>query len=231
MRYFFTIWVMIAVLSVARSQRSNLEIEFGTSVGLNKGAVGYCLSMGYVQQIRNQSRHSWGVEIAHTFHTSDRNLPDVSSDMILNLRSADNPSPRGSFFGWGKESFPPIRFSANPNRYFNFNVGAMYRYQLYHKSRTSLVVGLGLHASWRDEMEIQSILKPISIDIIGGIETNVLIPVYQYNTYWDAGVSPQISYRFDLSKKMYIQTLHKMYLFPFSENLIYTGTVGLGFSL
>jgi hypothetical protein len=217
MKAIFTITLLLALPHFIWSQKSAIETGIGFSSGLNKSAGGYAVSLGFVHQLKG--RHSLGLELEHAYNTSNKGLSGIGpNDTLINIRRFTNR--------------PAIRPPVKAERFFNFNMGLQYRYRLFENTKSSFSAGLGMYFSYRDEMEVAQLLKFLTLGTGHPTYEKIsVIPIYRYNTYWDVGFAPQLSYRYHLSEKMYVQTLHKLYLFPFSDNVVYTGTVGLGFRL
>lgn len=211
-----TIIALLALPCLVWSQKSAIETGLGFSGGLNKNAGGFAVSLGFVHHLKG--RHALGLELEHAYNTSNSGLSGIGpNDTLINIRRFKPPG---------------VAFAVKAERFFNFNMGLQYRYRLYEGAKGSFSAGLGVYFSYRDEMEVARLLRLRELNAGFPVtEKTIAIPIYRYNTYWDLGFAPQLSYRFELSEKMYVQTLHKLYLFPFSDNVVYTGTVGLGFRL
>ena len=122
-----------------------------------------------------------------------------------------------------------MNLSNRTNRYFSFDIeGSMEKEVAFLEKK--LKVGVGLVASWKDEMQVERYIEADSIVfIIVSLPPlyKRLIPIYSYTAFWDFGTFLQAEYDLIEWRKLHVLYSTKMLYFPRSQAF----SIGLGLDL
>ena len=226
MKQYILLTLLIAVTFRITAQKSSLDASIGYANFLNKKASGFSTGLNYQRKI--SQKQSIGLEISYIFTERRGLLPEKLNEPIFVLRDFTSIPPIPSF-GWTTDGFPDIRLPTKPDKYFNFNVGVNYLFDVWAKGRHNLTLGIGGLLTFSDEKEIVEVIKGDFRAIIGLNLKNVSIPVFQYDTYLDVGFQPQIRYRYQLKEKMNIGLTNKYHCYPISNRYVFTLAAFLSF--
>lgn len=226
MKRYILLTILIAVTFRIIAQKSNLDASIGYANFLNKKASGFCTGLNYQRKI--SQKQSIGLELSYVFTESRGLLPEKLDEGTFILRDFTNIKTP-SVFEWTQNSFPDIRLSTKPDKYFNFNIGINYLFDVLEKGKHNLTVGIGGLLTFNDEKEIVEIIKGDFRGVLPLDLKNISIPVFQYDTYLDVGFQPQIRYRYQLKEKMNIGLTNKYYCYPISNRYVLTLAAFLSF--
>lgn len=217
----------------AIGQQTTLNADYGLSTSLGKESFGYSLSFGMIRQTKE--KHSWGIDVDHIFNSSDQGLPSNPADENVTIRTFENPVPYELNTFWDESSFNGYRLKAKPSRYFNFNINMSYYLTSTISPRLSAKWGLGIVASYRDEMEVIGLvnLDQVHIPLPGStlILNDRKVPIYHYDTYLDFGFTPRALLSYTLSDKIRLGINNRLYTYIFSGNVVFTSTFCVGINL
>lgn len=218
--------MLVLVTFGLSAQKNSLDATIGYARFLNKKASGFSTGINYQRKIGK--KQSLGLELCYTFTERRGLLPDDLSKETFILRDFTYIPPLPNF-GWSTSGFPGVRLSSTPDKYFNFNIGVNYLFDIWEKKKQTFSVGIGGLLTFNDEKEIVGVLKGDFSAVIGVNLKNTSIPIFQYDTYIDLGFQPQLKYRYQLKEKMSVGLTNKYYCYPISNRYIFTLAAFMGF--
>ncbi len=214
------------------AQGWEVTADLGFSRELQKASSGYVISIGILKNMKNKS--SVAFEVDNSFTSSKGLLREVGSDEIFALRYAENEIVWPVSIGWDRNSFPVTSLSVKPNRYFNCNASVIYYNKIVERQKFFVRAGLGFTLTYRDQMEIFSLLRTTAVylNFTGEfIDQSAVVPIFAYDTYLDIGGSPRLSFTYKLSERMNIGWNNKIYYFPISNTAIFSSTISFGVNI
>lgn len=217
------------IIAGVAAQKNSIKSDFGVAAHLNKGAIGFAMGTEYTRQVSKKGYI--GVEINYNFTSRRGLLPQDLKGQRVILRDFTQPvTLYPPYFEWTAESFPGYRLPSKPDKYFNCGIGVKYLHDIWSKNKHQLRTGLGVVLTFNDEKEIVEMLKgdfysPLFKEPI----SNVLIPIFKYDTYIDLGFQPQIEYHYQIKKRMSIGLLNKYYCYPKSSRYLATLSAFMNF--
>ena len=227
MKINFLAIVLILLPTFLFAQKHLVTPQFGIAKHLANKAFGYSIGVEYQHKIK--TKHNLGVSLSYVFAESRGILPnDLKASNVI-LRDFTN-IPNLPNFGWSEDAFPTIRLKAKPDIYFNFNLGVHYFYDMKVAKNNLLKVGIGGVITFRDEKLITELVKakvfksPLQNDV-----NNLIIPIFQYDSYIDLGLLLSLRYEYALKEKLVIGCNTNLYLFPKSKTAFWTLTPFIGF--
>jgi hypothetical protein len=203
-----------------KSQKIQLEGYGGHSYFLKKNAGGYDLGIGINYVLTKNSKI--GISFGHSFNDVSP-LPSNLTDAKIVLKEESNRLPLG--FGipdWVEDyNWPKIRLEEQPNRYFRFNMGIHYTFSKILKKNHNLTIVLGAIISHRDESEL---IKMLETSALRGLffrpTDDHSIPIFNYNTYLDAGLKSDITYVFKKFKAIDLGYRSSVMIYPKSGDIM-----------
>lgn len=191
-----------------------------------KNASGGSVGLAYEQKIKG--KHFFCIEVKNIFTQRRGSLPDQLISQKHILRDYTNPVPFANPFIWNKESFPSYQLPSTPDKYFDLNFTASYLYEYLNTKRYNLKMGLGTCVTYHDESEIVQWIEGDFSNPFAGKLTKAMFPVFQYDTYIDVGVVPQVELQFKLKRNIMTGLSSKLYYFPKSSNALLNLEVFIG---
>jgi hypothetical protein len=158
---------------------------------------GHGLDMTFEHDI--SPKHVIGISINYLFAESRGILPDKLTEKYA-LRDVTNPDQLKSFNAdWNVNSFPKGSFEkTKPNRHMNYNISLQYGYNIIHKTKSRLTLGLGVGMTFNDEMNLVYLLKGEYRFVVQPANVNMFqdyyFPIFRFDTYWDLGIMPSVKY-------------------------------------
>ncbi|MBK8371225.1 MAG: hypothetical protein IPL20_07650 [Saprospiraceae bacterium] len=219
-RLLIILFFCLIVYSESFSQKFQIFGFGGHSYYINKNAGGYDLGLGLNYKFSNRS--SMGVSIGHSYNDVSPLPKDLTLAKVI-LKEESNRLPLGFGLGdWENEqNWPKIRLEEQPNRYFRFNFGVYYIFKNFFNNIKNFNCSLGAVFSYRDESEL---IKMIETTNIGGVFVrptyNHVIPVFNYNTFLDAGLKCGFTYSFKIKKALYLGYNAAFVIYPKSGSLM-----------
>ena len=212
------------------AQKNGVKSDFGFATNLSKGAIGFSMGTEYTRQV--SPKGYIGVEINYNFTSRRGLLPQDPKGQRVILRDFTHPESLFPFsFKWTENSFPGYHLSSKPDKYFNYGIGVKYLYDVWSKNKHQLRTGLGVVLTFNDEKEIVEMLKGDFYFPFNNVTiSNVLIPIFEYDTYVDVGFQPQIEYHYQLNKRMSVGLLNKYYCYPKSSRYVATFSTFINFN-
>lgn len=216
------IYLLLAgVVSEVQAQHK-IETEgfFGHSYFINKNSGGYDLTIKFNYFLNKRS--FLGISIGHAY-ADNSPFPSNLSEAKIVLKEESNRLPLGfGFQGWEKDSaWPGILLEEQPNRYFRFNLGLHYALSNILRNVKNFDIGLGALFSYKDESEL---IKMIETSYIGGLFVKPTfdhsIPIFQYNTYLDAGFQLDFTYSVLIKKSLILGYRSTVVIYPKSGGII-----------
>lgn len=100
------------------------------------------------------------------------------------------------------------------------------------KQSNSIICGVGLNLANLDITKIRYALIPDEIidPLLGSTNQPILIPIFQYQRFFDLGGTLELRYARKLNKTISILATSDLSYFPKSENLIYSFNLGVSFN-
>jgi hypothetical protein len=184
-------------------QNFTIESFGGHSYFVEKNAGGYDLGIGLFRTLTTQSR--LGLSISHSYNDVSPLPADLTAAKIV-LKEESNRLPLG--FGWPEwdedGSWPKFHLEEQPNRYFRFNLGLHYALNSLVKKHHHFTFALGGLISYRDESEMIKLVETSKIRgfIFVRPTDDHSIPIFNYNTYIDAGLKCDVTYLFKKFKSI-----------------------------
>jgi hypothetical protein len=210
---------MIISINV-NSQKIQLEGYGGHSYFLKKNAGGYDLGIGINYILTKTSKI--GISLGHSYN--DRSpLPSDLTEAKIVLKEESNRLPLGNgFSSWLEDdAWPNIRLEEQPNRYFRFNMGIHYTFSNLIKNDHNFIVSLGAIISHRDESELIKIVETSKLrgPFLRPTDDHS-IPIFNYNTYLDAGLKCDFTYVFKKFKALDLGYRSSLIIYPKSGDII-----------
>ncbi len=218
------------IIANVAAQKNSVKSDFGFATNLSKAAIGFALGTEYTRQLSKKGYI--GIEINYNFTSRRGLLPQDLKGQRVILRDFTKPeSPFPFSFDWTSESFPGYRLPSKPDKYFNCGIGVKYLYDMWSKSKHQLRAGVGVVLTFNDEKEIVEMLKGDFYFPLNNITiSNVLIPIFKYDTYIDLGFQPQIEYQYHINERLSIGLLNKYYCYPKSSRYVTTLSTFINFN-
>jgi len=198
---FFTF--LLCTFIKIHSQNIQIEGFGGHSYFSKKNAGGYDLGIGIQCVLTKTSRI--GLFVSHSYNDVSSLPSDLTAAKIV-LKEESNRLPLGfGFPDWAEDgAWPKIRLEEQPNRYFRFNLGLQYIITTIIKKKHHFNIAAGVVISYRDESELIKLVETSKIRsiFVQPIYDDHSIPIFNYNTYLDAGLKCDVTYLFKKFKSI-----------------------------